>query len=109
MVRLNHMRKAIIAVLFLAACATTNAPITNSGGHVNVALVRHEINEAIAAQHDARTIVSMGHVTKDSAVVYTSLAPNAPRHEETWVRGADGWRLDHTADVGGSAGPSAAR
>jgi hypothetical protein len=102
------MRKLIIAALLLSACATTST--TNSAGHVNVAFVRHEIKDAIAAQHDARIIISMGHVTKDSAVVYTSAAPDAPRHEETWVRGAEGWKLDHTANVEtGNNGPSATR
>ncbi len=80
----------IAAILFttLVACAH-NAP---TAGPVNVAAVRHEIADSL---HGERTILSMGHVDHAHAVVFTKDATNA-RHEETWVRAGEGWKLDQS-------------
>ena len=69
------------------------APAPQGPRPVNVAAVRHEISDAIGGD---RKITAVGHVTEDRAIVYTANASNA-RAEETWVRGPDGWKLDHAA------------
>jgi len=90
--------KFLIAIT-LAAAAACAAPQT----HVNVAAVRHDIKDVIDRDRaNPRTIVSMGHTTADSAVVYTQ-AVAAPRHEESWIRGASGWALAGSKDVTASA------
>ena len=85
------MRTVITSLFFVVACATANRGI-------NVHTVRTEIKDEIAAHPgDAgpRTIISMGKVTNDSAVVFTE-HPGAPRQEETWVRGPHGWALSES-------------
>lgn len=92
------MKAVVFAfIVSLSACATT----TTSAKHpVNVAAVRAEIKDALeSAPGDAgpRTIYSMGKVTPESAVVYTE-GPSG-RHEEMWVKGAQGWKLNESHAV----------
>jgi hypothetical protein len=87
--------------LALAATVACAAPQTN---HVNVASVRDGIKDAIA--HDdsnPRAIVSMGHTTSDSAVVFTQSGKAGPRHEESWARSASGWTLQQSTDLTATA------
>ncbi|HEY4238294.1 MAG TPA: hypothetical protein VGM88_00685 [Kofleriaceae bacterium] len=95
----NALFAAVLSLGSLVACNHTLPP-TNNAGHANVAVVRHQIQDAISAEHSPRAIVSMGHVTPDAATVYTTAAPGAPSRAESWVRGANGWKLDHIADDG---------
>ncbi|MDB4959496.1 MAG: hypothetical protein JWO36_7065 [Myxococcales bacterium] len=90
------MRAFIFSLVLSSACAHTAA-----GPHVNVAAVRHEILDVIDKDGGSarREIVSMGHVTADSAVVYTQVTPSAPRREETWVKQPDGWKLRESKDL----------
>jgi len=91
------MRNFVFGLVIASACASTS---TNRP--VNVAVIRHEIVDAIAKQSAAgqppRSIVSMGHVSADSAVVYTQ-TELPQKHEETWVHSADGWKLQDTKDL----------
>lgn len=78
-------------VLAATACASNSA---GPGGKVNVYYVRQDIKSAIEAspgEAGPRSIVSMGAVTNDRAVVYTDAKDG--RREETWVRGANGWTM----------------
>jgi hypothetical protein len=90
------MRAFLLSLILSSACAHTT-----TGHYVNVAAVRHEIKDTIDKDGSAssRAIVSMGHVTTDSAVVYTQASPSTPRHEETWVKQADGWKLRESKDL----------
>jgi hypothetical protein len=89
------MRALLLSIVMSAACA--------HGGqahYVNVASVRQDIKQVI--DHDQtqpRAIVSMGHVTDESAVVYTQANDSAPRREESWTRTQDGWRLADAKDI----------
>jgi len=89
------MRSILFAVVVaLAACAGPTA--TSKSGHVNVAFVRQEIKTEIAGE---RNIVSMGKVTPTTAEVYTE-AKGQPRHQEMWIKGADGqWKLQESHEV----------
>jgi hypothetical protein len=90
------MRSLLLSVLFATACAHSAGPRP-----INVHAVRVEIKHTIEeAPGDLgpRTIISMGKVTRDSAVVYTE-APARGRHEETWVRGPAGWSLSESRQV----------
>jgi hypothetical protein len=97
------MRALLLSFIFSTACAHSSF-----GTHVNVAAVRHEILDVI--DHDGasppRSIVSMGHVTADSAVVYTQAGSSASRHEETWVKQPDGWKLRESKDVASTGTPT---
>jgi hypothetical protein len=99
------MRALLLGLLFTFGCAEQTH-------YVNVAAVRTSINdtishEATSGQTTPRYIVSMGHTTNDSAVVYTQANKTAPRREETWVRDANGWKLKDSKDVD-SGTPTAA-
>ena len=85
------MRALLLGFVLFSACATTG-----TGHYVNVADVRHDIKDVIDHDTSPRTIVSMGHVTSESAVVYTKAGNGSERREETWVRGADGWQMKET-------------
>lgn len=87
------MRNFLFAIL-LSACATTGA-----NHPVNVAHVRLQIQAAMPAE---RSITAMGHTTDNSAVVYTT-SKGGVRQEETWVRDASGWKLDHSVAADGTA------
>lgn len=79
---------ALLVVASLGACAST--PSSTRSGSVNVAAIRHEIADTI---HGDRAIVSMGHVERDKAIVFTESKDKA-RHQEIWVRGDAGrWTL----------------
>jgi len=84
------------AALFVAACATTN---TGPNHPVNVAAVRQEINGAIRSQQNDRSVTSMGHTEQAKAVVYTTNKATGERQEETWVKGADGWKMESSTKV----------
>ena len=60
---------------------------------VNVASVRHEINDTIHKETNDRDVTSMGKVSGDHAVVYTSTKTGG-RQEETWVKAGGTWKLD---------------
>jgi len=86
------MRIITTAVLFLsltAACATGPRA-------VNVAAVRHDINDTIQSQQADRTVTSMGKTTSERAVVFTTTKAGV-RQEETWVRDGSGWKLDKSS------------
>lgn len=84
------MRLFIALALALSACAGTT---TGANHPVNVALIRHQIDDRIQSDTHDRSITAMGHVTEQSAVVYTS-RKDGGRQEETWVKGPKGWQLD---------------
>lgn len=85
------MRIFIALAIALSACAPA---ATGPGGHVNVAVIRHQISDEIKAEHGDRTITSMGKVTPDHAQVYTTNASGV-KTEETWVKDASGWKLEN--------------
>lgn len=53
--------------------------------------IKHTIDKS-PGEPGERSIISMGRVTADSAVVYTD-NPSKERREESWVRGPSGWTL----------------
>jgi hypothetical protein len=75
-----------------AACASTGPR------PVNVANVRAQINGAIRAGSADRTITSMGKVSNERAVVYTTLTAGG-RQEETWVKAGDRWKLEKADNI----------
>lgn len=88
--------RAVLLSVVLAACAHSSGPRP-----INVHSVRVSIEDRIAASPGAegpRDIISMGKVTAESAVVYTE-SPARGRHEETWIKGPEGWRLQDSRDV----------
>ncbi|MFT3694976.1 MAG: hypothetical protein QM831_17635 [Kofleriaceae bacterium] len=92
--------KFLAALLFVGACAGSQPHYTN------VAAVRHEISDQI--DHDAssgsstkRSIVSMGHTTNDSAVIFTQTAKDSPKREETWVNAGGQWKMKESKDLAG--------
>jgi hypothetical protein len=96
------MRTIIFAVL-LAACTTSV-----TGGRVNIPATRQAIQTEIGAE---RSIVSMGQVTDDKAVVYTQVGKDAStRREEVWVKSGDHWAPNQapgpTPGVAGEGAPS---
>ncbi|MGE0545782.1 MAG: hypothetical protein AB7O24_20470 [Kofleriaceae bacterium] len=91
------MRAALLC-LVLAACAHTTGPRP-----INVAAVRHEIADQIEDSNDPRPITSMGKVTEQSAVVYTTRGDQ--RQEEHWVRIPGGWKLERAELVGATSPP----
>lgn len=91
------MRSIFLALALFTACATTAA-----NRPVNVAAVRNEINGTIRSHENDRSIHSMGKVTAERAVVYTTNKSGA-KQEETWVRnGAGGWKLEGSSALAGS-------
>ena len=79
---------ALVLSLSLGVTACATGPRA-----VNVASVRHEINDTIQAQQADRTVTSMGKTTTERAVVYTT-SKTGTRQEETWVKDGPGWKLD---------------
>ncbi|HVK84536.1 MAG TPA: hypothetical protein VM513_10545 [Kofleriaceae bacterium] len=77
--------------LFTACAATGPRP-------VNVASVRNEIDATIQAEHGDRSVTSMGKVTSDHAVVYTTFAAGG-RQEETWIKVAGAWKLEKSEEL----------
>lgn len=86
-VHLYGMRTLLLS-LALVGCATHTKPA------VNVAAVRAEIKPSVGD----RRIVSMGHTETDRAIVFTE-SPDQSRHQEIWVRGATGWKLETSTAV----------
>ncbi len=79
---------ALVLSLSLGVTACATGPRA-----VNVASVRHEINDTIQAQQADRNVTSMGKVSAERAVVYTTSRAGT-RQEETWVKDGAGWKLD---------------
>ena len=84
------MRIFLALVIALSACATSSS---TGPRPINVALVRHEINDAIHATSKERDVTSMGKVTADHAVVYTT-SKGGVRQEENWIKDGSGWKLE---------------
>jgi hypothetical protein len=80
------------ALLFTAACAA--APGKQVRGHTNVAAVRSEINGAIRAQQNDRTVTAMGHTEPNRATVFTTNTTTGAKAEEHWVNDGNGWKLE---------------
>ncbi len=79
---------ALVLALSLGVSACATGPRA-----INVASVRHEINDTIQVQQADRNVTSMGKVTTERAVVYTT-SKDGTRQEETWVKDGAAWRLD---------------
>lgn len=79
--------------LSFTACAGSQAKRP-----INVAAVRHEINDTIAVQTNDRSVTSMGKVTAERATVFTT-AKTGLRAEETWVKSDAGWKLDSSTAI----------
>ena len=79
-------------VASLAGCAS-GPPLGQPGAPtVDVSDIRHEIQHV-----DNRPIISMGHVTQTSAIVFTE--DGVGRREELWQRDATGWKLRDSRPV----------
>jgi hypothetical protein len=88
------MRSIFLALVLFTACAAQPK-------HVNVAYVRRDINEVIKADGPDRSIYSMGKVTEERAVIYTT-KPDGSRQEETWAKTAGVWKLENATAVAGA-------
>jgi hypothetical protein len=86
------MKSLFLGMIFLVACAGEQRHYTN------VAHVRQDIRASIAQSGPTRDIVSMGHTTDDSAVVYTQTGKGAPTVEEAWVKDGAGWKMKGATD-----------
>lgn len=84
------MRTFFALAIALSACATSS---TGPNKPVNVAAVRHQIDDQIQAESHDRSITSMGHVDQTHATVFTTLKTGS-RQEENWIKGDGGWKLD---------------
>lgn len=82
---------AFVLSLSLGAAACATGPRA-----VNVAAVRHEINDTLAAQNADRSVTAMGKTSQERAVVYTTSNAGV-RQEETWVKDGAAWRLDKSS------------
>lgn len=88
----------------LSACAGSN---TGAHGPVNVAAIRHQIDDTIQAQSHDRTVTSMGKVRADRAVVYTTSASGV-RQEEIWNKDGSGWKLEKATAMEGTGAKTTA-
>jgi hypothetical protein len=87
------MKSLLLGIVLAVGCA---APQTH---YTNVAHVRQDIKASIAQDNaHPRTIVSMGHTTNDSAVIFTQAAKDAPTVEESWVHDGSGWKMKSGTD-----------
>ncbi|MEP6859313.1 MAG: hypothetical protein ABJE66_01750 [Deltaproteobacteria bacterium] len=87
------MKSLLLGIVFAVGCA---GPQTH---YTNVAHVRQDIKATIAQDNGhPRDIVSMGHTTNDSAVIFTQTAKDAPTVQESWVRGGSGWKMKDGTD-----------
>jgi len=91
----DSMRSIFFVLALTTACATTH---TNT---VNVAAVRHEINDTINDQHGDRSIYSMGKVTADHAIVYTE-GKDGSKQEENWSKTDGTWRQENATKLSGT-------
>lgn len=82
----------IFTTLILALSLGVSACATGPRA-VNVASVRHDINDTIQVQQADRSVTAMGKTTPGRAVVYTTSKAGV-RQEETWVKDGAAWRLD---------------
>ncbi|CAN5764807.1 hypothetical protein BH11MYX3_BH11MYX3_43770 [soil metagenome] len=94
---------AFALVVALTACAGSNA---GAHGPVNVAAVRHQINDTIQDQAHDRSVTSMGKVSADHAVVFTTSKAGV-RAEESWTKDASGWRLETASPLDGTGATTA--
>jgi hypothetical protein len=93
------MRLFLSLLLLSSACASTiGGGPTTSSGRVNVASARHEINESIQQTTNDRSVTSMGKVTAESAIVYTTSRTGA-RQEESWTKVSGSWKLDRASAI----------
>jgi len=84
----TFMKSLLLGLIFLGACAGSRPHYTN------VAAVRQDIKATIETDNaHPRSIVSMGHTTNDSAVIYTKAATGGPTVEESWVREGGAWTM----------------
>lgn len=97
------MRTILLALVIAmtTACATSTRP-----GVVNVAAVRNQINGEIRSTSNDRHIHSMGKVTPERAVVYTTSNDGATRQEEVWVKSGGAWKQESATQL--SAAPATA-
>ena len=86
--------RSLLFVILIAACAPATRP-----GTVNVAAVRSEINGTIRSTDNDRTVTSMGKVTPEKAVVYTTTKDGATKQEEVWVRNGDAWTKESASKL----------
>ena len=78
----------------IAACAPATRP-----GVVNVAAVRSEINGTIRSHENDRSIHSMGKVSPEKAVVYTTSKDGATKQEEVWIKNGEGWKQESSTKL----------
>lgn len=83
-----------LSITIASACAPATRP-----GTVNVASVRSEINGTIRSSANDRTIHSMGKVSAERAVVYTTSKDGATKQEEVWVRSGDAWKQESSTKL----------
>jgi molybdopterin-guanine dinucleotide biosynthesis protein len=88
------MRIFIALAFALTACASSGG----ANRPINVAAVRHEINDTIHADKNDRDVTAMGRVRADNAVVYTT-SKTGVRQEETWVKAGGAWKLDKAVSM----------
>jgi hypothetical protein len=86
--------RSLLFVLMIAACAPATRP-----GTVNVAAVRSEINGTIRSQENDRAIHSMGKVTPERAVVFTTSKDGTTKQEEVWVRSGNAWSKESASKL----------
>jgi hypothetical protein len=83
-----------LSIMIASACAPATRP-----GTVNIAAVRSEINGSIRATSNDRSIHSMGQVTPEKAVVYTTSKDGASKQEEVWVKDGAGWKQESSTKL----------
>jgi hypothetical protein len=74
------MRSILFTLFFAFGCAASQPR------YINVANVKNEIQGTIRSTTNDRQIHSMGKVTADRAVVYTTSKQAGTKQEETWVK-----------------------
>ena len=87
-----------LSITVAAACAPATRP-----GTVNVASVRSDINDSIHDTTNDRTIHSMGKVTEDKAIVYTTSKDGTTKQEEVWVRDGETWKQQSASKITAAA------
>jgi hypothetical protein len=94
------MRSILLAlsITIASACAPATRP-----GTVNVATVRSEINGTIRSSTNDRAIHSMGKVTPDKAIVYTTSSDGTTKQEEVWVRDGSAWKQESSSKLSAAA------
>jgi hypothetical protein len=83
-----------LSITLATACAPATRP-----GTVNIAAVRSEINGSIRSSANDRSIHSMGKVTPERAVVYTTSTDGATKQEEVWVRDGSAWKQESSTKI----------